>query len=72
MGNLVDMEPGIRDEASREIQDMKAYQSFPMGLVDSAVGESSQNRESRPLAPVQEIRSSGFQLFDEQAIVRHP
>jgi len=43
---------------------------FPMGSVDSRVGEKSQSRESRPLAPVQEIR--GFQLFNEQPIVGQP
>ena len=50
-------------EASREDQDTEQRQSFPM------VGENSQSRESRPLAPVQEIRSRGFQ-FAEQTIVR--
>jgi len=40
------MGPGrTRDEASREIQDLEAHQSFPMGSVDSTVDESSQNRE---------------------------
>jgi len=41
---------------------------------DNTVGKSSLSRESLLLAPVQEIRSRGFQLFDEQPIVRqlHP
>ena len=69
----MDKEPGgTRDEASRDNQDVKERQSFPMGSVDSMVGESSQSRESRTLAPVQEIRSRGIQLFHEQPIVRQP
>jgi len=43
-----------------------------MGPVDSTVGENSQIRESWPLSPVQVIRSRGFQLIDEQPIVRQP
>ena len=49
VGNSVDMELGrTRDEVSREIQDMEARQSFPMGSVDSSLSENSQNRESWP------------------------
>jgi len=60
------------DKASRADQDTKDRQSFPMGSVDSAVGESSQSKESRPLSSVEEIRCRGFQLFDERPIVREP
>jgi len=50
------MAPGkTHNEASREIQDIEAHQSFPMGSVDITVGQNSQSRESQPLAPVQEI-----------------
>jgi len=71
MANSVDMKPGrTGNEVSRQIQDTEARQLFPMGSVDSTVGENSQSRESRHLAPVQEIRSRGFQLFDEQPVVR--
>jgi len=71
--NLIDMEPNrTRDEASRENRDMEPRQSFPMGSVDSTVGENSQSRELRSIAPVQEIRSRGFQLFDEQPILCQP
>ena len=63
----MDKEPGrTRDVASRENQDVEERQSFPTGSIDSTVGENSQNRESRTLAPVQEIWSRGFYLFDEQ------
>jgi len=51
---------------------MEEPQSFPMGSIYNTVGESSQSRESRPLASVLEIRSRGFQLFDEQPIVHQP
>jgi len=61
--------PGRTHEASRAVQDMEECYSFPMGSVDSAVCENSQSRESRLLAPVEEIRSRGFQLVDEQPIV---
>ena len=61
MGNSVDCEQGRTcDEASRKNQDMEKRQSFPMGSIDSAVGESIQNRQSQPLAPVQEILTRGF------------
>jgi len=47
-------EPGrTRGEANREGHDTKDRESFPMGLIDSTVGENSQREESRPLAPVQ-------------------
>jgi len=73
MGNSMDNEPGItHDKVSREDQDMEDRQSFPTGSIDSTVGESSQRKESRPLVPVQAIRSRGFQLFDELPIVRQP
>jgi len=36
------------------------------------VGKSCQRSESLTLAPVLEIWSRGFQLFDEQSIVRQP
>jgi len=63
MGNSVDKEPGrTHDEASREEQDMEERQLFLIGSIDSTVGENSLSRESRPLAPVQEIWSRGFQL----------
>ena len=51
---------------------MEAHQSFPKGWVDSPVGKSSQSEESRSLVPVQKIKSSGSQLFDEQPIVCQP
>jgi len=47
-GNSVDKEPGrTRDEASCEDQDIEARQSFPMGSIDSTMGESSPSRGSR-------------------------
>jgi len=65
-GNSTDSELGrTRDEASREDQDTEHRQSFPIGSIDSTVGESSQSKDSWPLAPVQEILSRGLQLFDE-------
>jgi len=71
MGNSMDSKPGrTRDEASRGDQDMEDRQSFPMGLIECAVSESNQSRKSRPHVPVQEIWSRGFQLFDDQPIVR--
>jgi len=55
----MDNEPGrTRDEVSREDQDEENRQSFHMGSIESTVGESSQSKESRPLATVQEIRES--------------
>jgi len=73
MENLIDSEPGRTcDEASREDHNTEDRQSFAMGSVDSTVGESSQKSESQSLTPTKEIRSRGFQLFDEQPIVRHP
>ena len=67
--------PGrTHDEGRTENQDMKECQSFPMGSIDSTVGESSHSREPRPMEPFQEILSRGFQLFDEQQqlTVRQP
>jgi len=73
MGNSIDNEPGrTRNETSRKDQDKKDRQSFPMGSIDSRAGESSQSKDSRLLAPIQEIRSRGFRQFDEQPIVRQP
>jgi len=69
------MEPGrTHDEVNRENEDRTQRQSFPIGSMGSKVGENSQSRELRPLAmtPVQEIRSSRFQLFDEQPTVHQP
>ena len=73
MGNSIDMEPGrTHDRASKKNQDMESRQSFPMGSVDSAVGENSQSRKTWPLALVQYVWSYGLQLFDEQPFVRQP
>jgi len=70
MVNSMDREPGrARNDASRKDQNTEDRRPFPMGSIDSTVGESSQNKESWPLAPVQVIRKRGFQLFDEQSIV---
>jgi len=47
MGNLVSSEPcRARDDVSREGHDMEDRQSFPMGSIDSMVGEGSQRGES--------------------------
>jgi len=68
----MDSVPGrTRDKASREVNDMEECQLFPMGSKDSAVS-GSKSEELWPLSPVQEIRSRGFQLFDEQPNVRQP
>jgi len=62
VGNSMDSEPGrTRDEASRGDQDEEDRQSFRMGSINSTVDASSQSRELRPLALVQEIRSRDFQ-----------
>jgi len=57
----MDSGPGItRDEASRENQDMEERQSFPMGLIESTVGENSQSRELLPWRPFKKFRVVTF------------
>jgi len=60
------------NEVSREHKNMEDRQSFPIGSIDSTVGDSSQRGESRPRAAEQEIWSRGFQLFYAQPIARQP